>query len=152
MYTMSCPARSNIKNNKGIAAQADFTMACGLPYIAHDGKAFDIASDIEYMGHHISVKAYHFTLMAGTMCEGKNTIEDIWEVYARRTHSDRFAYIVNEMAYIMDKSEFKQFVFNFCEVERESNHSDRQKTGSVKVRGKRCEKKMVKWFESYMAG
>lgn len=148
MYTMSCPARSNIKNNKGIAAQADFTMACGLPYIAHDGKAFDSASDVEYMGYHISVKAYHFTLMSGTMCEGKTTLDEIWSVYARRTHSNRFAYVVNETAYIMTLNEFERFVKLFCEVEKESSNSDRQGTGSVKVRAKRCENKMVKWFEN----
>ena len=151
MITMNCPARSNIKGNKGIAAQADFTMACGLPYMAHDGKAFDGASDVEYMGYHISVKAYHFTLMAGTMCEGKTTLPEILEVYARRTHSNRFAYIVNETAYIMEIDEFKEFVFQFCEIERESRHSDRRGTGSVKVRAKRCEGKMIKWFEARLA-
>ena len=150
MYTMSCPARSNIKNNKGIAAQADFTMACGLPYSSHDGVAFDNASDVEYMGYHISVKAYHFTLMAGTMCEGKTTVDEIWDVYARRTHSNRFAYIVNETAYIMNIAEFEKFVKLFCEVEKESNHSDRAHSGSIKVRAKRCENRMIKWFESQM--
>lgn len=150
MTTMHCPSRY-AANNKGIAAQADFTLACGLPYAAHDGKAFDGASDVEYMGYHISVKAYHFTLMAGTMCEGKTTLPEIWEVYARRTHSNRFAYIVNETAYIMNIAEFHDFVMRFCEIERESNHSDRQGTGSVKVRAKRCEKAMVKWFAERLA-
>lgn len=150
MYIMTCPARSNIKHNKGIAAQADFTIACGLPYSSHDEAGFDVASDVEYMGYHISVKARHFTLMSGTMCEGKTTVDEIWEVYARRTHSNRFAYIVNETAYIMDITEFEKFVKLFCEIEKESNHSDRTHSGSVKVRAKRCENRMIKWFESQM--
>lgn len=151
MTTMNCPACHAYIKNAGIRAQADMTVACGQLYMHHDGNGFDRASDIEYMGDRISVKARHFTLMAGTLCEGKTTLAEIWDVYARRTHSNRFAYIVNETAYIMDMSEFHDFVMAFCEVERESNHSDRNGTGSVKVRGKRCEGKMVKWFESKLA-
>ena len=136
--------------NKGIRAQANMAVACGQKYIAHDSKAYNHASDIEYMGYHISVKAYHFTLMSGTLCEGKDTINDIWDVYARTTHSNRFAYVLGETAYIMNIVEFEKFVKMFCEIERESNHSDRQGTGSVKVRAKRCEGNMAKWFASMM--
>lgn len=155
MYTMNCPDRArdiipNIKN-KGIHAHANVAFACGYDWRHHDSLAFDMGSDIEYNGDSISVKAFHFTLMAGTMCEGKTTLEDIWEVYARRTHSNKFAYVVNEVAYIMNLEEFKAFVFKFCAVERESNHSDRQHTGSVKVRARRNEKDMVKWFKACMA-
>ena len=151
MKAMYCPNVHTTIKNRGIRAQANMTTACGLPYMAHDGKGFDNASDIEYMGFHISVKAYHFTLMSGPMCEGKTSLDEIWEVYAERTHSNRFAYVANETAYIMDLSEFKQFVMMFCEVERESNHSDRQHTGSVKVRAKRCENKMIQWFSERIA-
>ena len=150
MTTMFIPDTFPTIKNKGIRAQANMTVACGLTYAAHDGKSYDSASDIEYMGHHISVKAYHFTLMSGTMCEGKTTVNDIWDVYARTTHSDRFAYVLGETAYIMNIVEFEKFVKLFCEIERESNHSDRQHTGSVKVRAKRCENNMRKWFVSMM--
>ena len=150
MTTMFIPDTFPTIKNKGIRAQANMTVACGLTYAAHDGKSYDSASDIEYMGHHISVKAYHFTLMSGTMCEGKTTVNDIWDVYARTTHSDRFAYVLGETAYIMNIVEFEKFVKLFCEIERESNHSDRQGTGSVKVRAKRCENNMRKWFASMM--
>jgi len=150
MTTMFIPDTFPTIKNKGIRAQANMTVACGLTYAAHDGKSYDSASDIEYMGHHISVKAYHFTLMSGTMCEGKTTVNDIWDVYARTTHSDRFAYVLGETAYIMNIAEFEKFVKLFCEIERESNHSDRQHTGSVKVRAKRCENNMRKWFASMM--
>jgi hypothetical protein len=50
----------------------------------------------------------------------------------------------------MNIVEFEKFVKMFCEIERESNHSDRQGTGSVKVRAKRCESNMAKWFASMM--
>ena len=150
MTTMFIPDTFPTIKNKGIRAQANMTVACRLAYAAHDGKSYDSASDIEYMGHHISVKAYHFTLMSGTMCEGKTTVNDIWDVYARTTHSDRFAYVLGETAYIMNIVEFEKFVKLFCEIERESNHSDRQHTGSVKVRAKRCENNMRKWFASMM--
>lgn len=151
MYTMSCPACHPCIKNSGIRAQADMTVACGQVYVHHDGNGFDRASDIEYMGNHISVKARHFTLMAGPLCEGKTTLPEIWDVYARRTHSNLFAYVVNEIAYIMNINEFKAFVMEFCEIERESSNSDRKGTGSVKVRGKRCEGKMIKWFAAHMA-
>ena len=150
MTTMFVPDVFTTIKNKGIRAQANMTAACGQKYLAHDGKAYNHASDIEYMGYHISVKAYHFTLMSGTLCEGKNNINDIWDVYARTTHSNRFAYVLGETAYIMNIVEFEKFVKMFCEIERESNHSDRQGTGSVKVRAKRCESNMAKWFASMM--
>jgi len=149
MVTKFCPHVTNIKN-KGIAAQADFTIACNQTYTHHDNVSFNMGSDIEYMGRKISVKAYHFTLMAGTLCEGKTTLPEIWEVYAKNTHSDSFAYIMDEIAYIMDLNEFKEFVFNFCEVEKESNHSDKRHTDSYKIRAKRCEKRMKEWFETIM--
>lgn len=150
MTTMSVPnVRPSIRN-RGIRAQANMAIACGQNYICHDSKDYSNASDIEHMGFHISVKAYHFTLMAGTMCEGKSTLDEIWEVYARATHSNRFAYVLNETAYIMDINEFEQFVKLFCEIEKESSHSDHKKTGSVKVRAKRCEKNMLKWFLTMM--
>jgi hypothetical protein len=151
MTTMFIPDTFPTIKNKGIRAQANMTVACGLTYAAHDGKSYDSASDIEYMGHHISVKAYHFTLMSGTMCEGKTTVNDIWDVYARTTHSDRFAYVLGEMAYVMDIIEFEKFVKLFCEIEKASPNEDRQHTGSVKVRAKRCERNMKKWFEMQIA-
>lgn len=152
MTTMNCPARAreiapSIKN-KGILAQIDMTLACGQKWEHHDSNGYDRASDIEFNGQHISVKAYHFTLMSGTLCEGKTTLAEIWEVYAERVHSNVFAYVLKETAYMMTLAEFKEFVFKFCEVERESNHSDRKGNGSVKVRAKRCESDMVKWFNS----
>ena len=148
MVTMCVPNVFPTIKNRGIRAQANMTVACGLPYAAHDSKAYDAASDIEYRGEHISVKAYHFTLMAGTLCEGKTTIDDIWEVYARATHSNRFAYVLGETAYIMNIAEFEKFVKLFCEIEKASPNEDRQHTGSVKVRAKRCECNMKKWFEA----
>ena len=151
MTTMICPATHATIKNSGIRAQADFTTACGLPYSKHDGNGFDRASDVTYMGHNISVKARHFTLMSATLCEGKTTLADIWEVYERKTHSDLFAYIVNEIAYIMTLAEFREFVMRYCEVERESNHSDRKGEGLVKVRAKRNEGDMVKWFNAKLS-
>ena len=147
MFTMSCPTTHAHIKNKGIRAQADLTTACGQIWEHHDGNAYNAMSDIEHNGQHISVKAYHFTLMSGTLCEGKTTLPEIWDVYARNTHSNLFAYVTKETAYMMDMNEFREFVFKFCEVERESNHGDRKGTGSVKVRAKRCENNMVKWFE-----
>lgn len=83
MITMAVPNVFPTIKNRGIRAQANMTVACGLPYTVHDGKAYDAASDIEYRGQHISVKAYHFTLMAGTLCEGKTTIDDICPGYTQ---------------------------------------------------------------------
>ena len=150
MYTMNCSACPCPIRNRGIRAQIDFTKACGLPYSRHDGIGYNANSDVVYMGYNYNVKAYHFTLMSGPMCEGKTTLPEIWDVYVRNTHSNRFVYVVNETAYIMDIDEFKRFVFEFCEIERESNHSDRQRTGAVKVRAKRCERQMVQWFNMVM--
>ena len=150
MTIMNSPnAYPNIKN-KGIRAQANMAAACGQKYICHDSVGYHMGSDIEYQGLHISVKAYHFTLMSGTLCKGKDTVDAIWEVYANTTHSNRFAYVINETAYIMNIAEFEQFVKLFCEIEVETSHSDRQHTGCVKVRARRCEGLMVKWFTTKM--
>ena len=151
MYTMPCPNTHPEIKNPGIRAQANMTTACGQGYTRHDGNGFDRASDVEYMGLHISVKARHFTLMAATLCEGKQTVEEIWEVYARRTHSNRFAYVLNEVAYMMDINEFHDFILRYGEVERESSNSDRKHTGAFKVRARRCEGDMLRWFNERLA-
>ena len=139
--------RTIVTNNKGIDAERDYTLSFGLPYAKHDNNNYDFRSDIELPGRHISVKAYHFTLCSGTLCEGETTLEGIWNVYARHTPSNEFAYVMGCDVYTMDIDEFKAFIFLFGSVERDSSGKN---GGCFKIRAKRCENKMKAWFESHM--
>ena len=145
MYKMTFKTTSVARG--GIREQEDLTRAFGLPYMRHDGVPFWAGSDIELPGRHISVKSFHFTLMASSLCEGKTTLPEIWEVYARRTASTEWAYVIGGTAYFMNKDEFKAFIFQFTTIEKDSVKGG---GGNFKVRGKRNEKAMVKWFESLM--
>jgi len=110
----------------------------------HDAKAYDKASDVETADKRISVKSAKFTLMAGSLCEGLTEFDDIWNLYASRTHSDTFAYVTEDFtAYEMDMNEFKAFVYQFCRVERESQKNG----GACKIRCRSESQALLKWFQ-----
>lgn len=129
----------------GIRQQENLTRALGLAYAKHDDVRYNAGSDIELSNRHISVKSRHFTLMASCLCEGETTLEGIWNVYARNTASNEWAYVIEDTAYFMNKNEFKEFIFSFTDVEKDSVKGG---GGGYKIRGKRCENKMKAWFEA----
>lgn len=131
--------------NAGDAREWGLCAHYGVERSAHDSKRYDVASDIEVGDKHISVKASAFTLMSGSLCEGKETLDEIWGIFAERVHSNTFAYVTKDgTAYEMNLSEFKDLVYTFCKVERESEENG----GAYKVRAKKESGIMRKWLEA----
>lgn len=137
-------SQNSTSRNNGIRAQRAFAHYCGIEQHAHDAIRYDIGSDIEIAGHGYSVKSSGATLMAGMLCEGRESFESIWELYAERVHSDRFVYVTNAWtAYVMNLSEFSEFVHAFGRCERESSKNG----GAVKIRFRKESSKMVAWLK-----
>lgn len=120
----------------------------GVMRTRHDSGAYDRDSDVNAGELHISVKSSAFTLMSGSLCEGRDTFDGIWELYATRTHSNRVVYVTLDFtAYMMTLSEFREFVYMFCHTERESAKNG----GTTKIRCAKETQKMLRWLENRAA-
>ena len=115
----------------------------------HDSLAYDKGSDCDTAdGKHISIKSSAFTLMAGSLCEGRDTFDGIWNLYAERVHSNTWVYVALDFtAYEMNLDEFKQFVYAFGRLERESDKNG----GALKIRLRKESGKMLKWLADKVA-
>ena len=141
-------AIARMTNNNGINKEWLFGAAFGIERSTHDHTRYDMASDYMVDGIGYSVKASHFTLMTGSLCEGRTTFDGIWNLYESKVHSDRFVYITDDCtAYIMTLAEFKQLVYEFGRLERDSSKNG----GHAKIRCLRESKKMREWFKAQVA-
>lgn len=129
--------------NEGDAREWSVCAFMGVERTKHDSLPYDKGSDCEAGDLHISVKSSAFTLMAGNLCEGRDTFDKIWELYAERVHSNAFAYVTADYTmYLMTLAEFKRFVYEFCKLERESAKNG----GALKIRCRKESGKMLKWL------
>ena len=120
----------------------------GITRTAHDSSAYDRDSDVNAGDVRISVKTSAFTLMAGSLCEGLTNFDDIWNLYAERVHSNRFAYVSKAgECFEMNLTEFKRFVYAFCHTEKESEKNG----GAMKIRCRKESKKMLEWLTANAA-
>ena len=101
---------------------------------------FYMGSDIpEY---EMSVKSSKFSLMNGNACICQD-FNGIVEEFFSRAKSTKFAYVTNDMvAYVMDIEQFRQFVYLFCGLERESQKNG----GRYKVKMRAESKKTIAWL------
>lgn len=110
---------------------------------SHDSAPYHKDSDINAGDKHISVKTAGFSLMAGTLCEGKTDFDGIWSVYEKNVHSNCFAYVTKDFTvYEMNLAEFKAFVYLFCRVTREST----KKGGRSKIIARSESKGLLNWL------
>ncbi len=131
--------------NHGIAIEWGVCSYYKIKRIAHDSNAYDKDSDINMGNKHISIKSSKFTLMSGSLCENKTSFDEIWKLYESKVHSNTFVYgTKNGKAYEMNLQEFKQFVYTFCTLEKESAKNGSQ----VKIRCRAESKKMLQWLET----
>lgn len=134
--------------NAGIAREWALCAYYMLPRTVHDHIAYDKDSDLNVGDLHISIKARKFSLMSGNLCEGRETFDGIWELYESRVHSNRFAYVTeNWTVYLMDLSEFKQFVYAFCSLSRDSSKNG----GKVKIQCRSESKGLLEWLAAKAA-
>ena len=106
-----------------------------------DKVPFYMGSDIpEY---EMSVKSSKFSLMNGNACIYQD-FDGIVEEFFSRVKSRQFAYVTNDMvAYVMNIEQFRQFVYMFCGLERESQKNG----GRYKVKMRAESKKTIAWLE-----
>ena len=131
--------------NEGIRREWALCAYEGIERTKHDHTTYDKGSDVEVGNRHISVKASKFTLMSGSLCEGKTEFTDIWELYSAKVHSNEWCYMTEDLtAYFMSKAEFKEFVYKFCKVEKESKKNG----GYSKIRCKEETQEMRRWLEA----
>lgn len=120
----------------------------GIKRTTHDSQAYNVASDVEAGEKHISVKASGFTLMGGSLCEGKEDFDGIWGVFEKNVHSNRFAYVTQDYTvYEMNINEFKEFVYRFCYINRDS----KQNGGRKKIKALKESQKMRNWLAAKIA-
>lgn len=131
-------------DNKGIAREWALCSAFGISRTKHDNGRYDKGSDIELPdGRNISVKFGGFSLMNGSLCEGRDTMDGIWELYEARTHSNLFAYVTEAYeVFLMNMAEFKEFVFTFGSIQHESSHNG----GYAKIKCNHETKKRIAWL------
>ena len=129
--------------NAGDAREWALCNYYGCERCKHDSLAYDKASDLSVNGMDISIKASAITLMSGNLCNGLESFDDIWSLYAENVHSNTFAYITNDFTvYMMNLGEFERFVRTFCRTERESEKNG----GAMKIRCRKESAKMLKWL------
>ena len=117
----------------------------GIERVSHDSKPYNVASDVDLGEKRISVKSEKFTLMAGSLCNGYTDFDDIWNWYEATTHSNCATYVTKDFkAYEMTIPEFKQFVYQFCTVQKESQKNG----GTSKIRCRTETKALLDWLES----
>ena len=125
-----------------------FALSKNIIRTKHDSGSYDKGSDVETAQANYSVKSSAFTLMSGSLCEGLEDFDDIWNLYESRVHSNVFVYITEEYeAYEMNIHEFKRFVYTFCKTERESAKNG----GQMKIRCRKESEKMLRWLEERAA-
>jgi hypothetical protein len=148
IYRLTDNAPVNVRNN-GDRRECALALHFGARWTRHDSRPYYAGSDIELdNGMNISVKASHFTLMDGKLCEGRDNLEDALNLYMERTHSNYVAYVSSDFtAYIMNLDEFGKFARLFCTMERESQKNG----GLLKVRCRRESSKMLQWLEERAA-
>ena len=110
-----------------------------------DRIAYDKGSDIpEY---NMSVKSAGFSLMHGNLCEAQD-FDGIVNQYMANVASTCVAYVSHEMvAYIMDMTEFREFLYMSCSLCRESQRHG----GRYKVKMRSESKKVMAWLSERVA-
>lgn len=129
--------------NEGIAREWSVCHYMGIERTTHDHTSYDKDSDVVINDMKISVKSSAFTLMSGTLCEGRTDFEGIWKLYESKVHSNTFAYVTKDYTmYLMNMEEFKEFVYRFCTLDKESGSK------LPKIRCRKESSKMIKWLEA----
>lgn len=135
---------AEVKNN-GVRREWAVCAYAGIERTKHDHTAYDKDSDVNIGNRHISIKASKFSLMSGSLCEGRTEFDAIWELYATKKHSNEWCYMTEDFtAYFMNEAEFKEFVYKFCHVEKDSKKNG----GYSKIRCTKENAEMREWLQA----
>ena len=147
MTTITITTHASAKRNHGDFCEENLDFMLNGHISGKDSLPFDMASDVEHDGIGYSVKSDHFTLVSARLVPG-NDMAEILDAYFARVHSTRWAYVGrNDVAYIMDMGEFREFLEAFGTLERESQKNG----GGLKVRCRAESRKMLDWLTERVA-
>lgn len=142
MYTITCKNITRSYSNYGMHAEQMLAFTLTNEIRKHDHVAFDKGSDIpEY---HMSVKSAKATIASAKLMH-TDTKEGQIDEYFQRVASECFAYVTKDgIAYVMDMTEFRNFLETFVTMARESSKNG----GGVKMRLCSETKAMLAWLAS----
>lgn len=145
MTTVICKEIERFYDNFGNHAEQALAYTLTGEIRKHDHVPFYMDSDIPEYG--MSVKASGFTLASAKVNHG-DTFDEKLADFVKRVHSVKFAYVTADMvAYVMNLTEFVEFIKTFCYMDKESSRNG----GGYKIKCKHESKKMVRWLEERAA-
>lgn len=140
MTTLTLLPMTRTYRNNGMHCEQWLTYTLTGEIRPHDSVRFDRGSDIEEMS--ISVKSARASLCSGSALEAETFEGQISEFFAR-VRSETFAFVSRAgIAYMMNASEFREFVETFGKWTPES----RKNGGKCKIRLTDETRKMAEWF------
>lgn len=140
MKTITIKTITRTYHNFGSHAEQALAYTLTNEMRQHDKVPYDKGSDIPE--HHMSVKSARFTLMSGNLSTS-NTFDGMVNEFFEKVASTQFAYVTQDMrCFVMDKTEFREFVNLFCTMDRESSAHG----GALKVRMKSESQEVLKWL------
>lgn len=140
MYTITCKHITRTYPNGGQHKEQALAFTVTGELRKHDSVPFDKGSDIPEL--HMSVKSDHATLASARLMHGKTFAEQLDEFF-QRAASEWFAYVTDEeIAYVMNPTEFREFVATFGKWERESSKNG----GGYKIRLGHEGAAMLRWL------
>jgi hypothetical protein len=130
------------KHNAGQHRQqvADFNLTGQIRRA--DKVPYNVGSDIPELN--ISVKSARFTLMSGKLCKAQD-FDGIVNQYFAEVHSTEWLYVTEDLkGYFMNAEEFKSLLYQFCDLERESNST------IYKIRMGRENEEVTNWLQAQL--
>ena len=134
--------------NRGKNWEISLAQHIGINRTKGDSLGCDKGADISYGELEISVKSARFTLMSGSLCKDCNGFDEIFAKYERIDKSNCVVYMTADgTGYKMSHAEFREFVYRFCGMERESKRND----GYWKIKARSESKAMLNWLSGMTA-
>lgn len=131
------------ENNRGKNWEISLDNHMGGNRTKGDNLSCAEGADMTWNGLEVSVKSARFTLMSGSLAKDCNGFDEIFARYTEIDKSDVVVYVTNDGdAYMMNHDEFKEFVYRFCGMERESKRNG----GYWKIKARSESKAMLNWL------
>lgn len=136
------------KNNAGKNWEISLAQHMGINRTKGDSVSCADGADISKNGLEISVKSARFTLMSGSLAKDCNGFDEIFQRYTEIDKSNCVVYMTKAGdGYMMSHEEFKEFVYRFCGLERESERNGRY----WKIKARSESKAMLEWLGEHAA-
>jgi hypothetical protein len=136
------------KNNAGKNWEISLDHHIGGNRTKGDNVSCADGADLTWNGLEISVKSARFTLMSGSLSKDCNGFDEIFQRYTEIDKSNCVVYMTKAGdGYMMTHEEFKEFVYRFCGLERESERNGRY----WKIKARSESKALLEWLGEHTA-